>query len=161
MLRALRHSPGPMTAHSDRTLACLRAAGWNPQRSVQTAQYERPIAAEGYTLHPVAREFLAQFGGLAFAFESVFQGRPVWRRFHFGADATAANWGGALLEWDWPARIGAALCPIGEAEGGTSLLAMDPDGNVYAGMDEWIALVGTSGADAIEALCTERGPLRM
>lgn len=150
-----------MSSFSDRTLARLRAAGWTAERSVSTAPYERAVAAEGYVLHPAARQFLQEFGGLVFAFEGVSQGHPVRRLFHFAADTTAANWGGALSEWDWPARVRAPLCPIGEAESGTSLLAMDPDGCVYAGMDDWIALVGNSGADAIEALCAERGPLRM
>jgi hypothetical protein len=36
------------------------------------------------------------------------------------------------------------------------VLLMDENGQVYAGYDEYMILVGNSGAEAIEALCTGR-----
>jgi hypothetical protein len=56
------------------------------------------------------------------------------------------------------ARNPVQVAGSGESDYGNSLLAMDTTGRVFAGIDDCIALIGESGADAIEALCTGRGP---
>lgn len=50
--------------------------------------------------------------------------------------------------------LDAKLCPIGEAARGYLTLMMDDTGKVYGSYDDFFALVGNSGADAIEALCS-------
>ena len=49
---------------------------------------------------------------------------------------------------------GKELCPIGEAARGYLTLMMDETGEVHASYDDFFGLVGSSGADAIEALCS-------
>ncbi|MEU4481732.1 SUKH-3 domain-containing protein [Micromonospora sp. NPDC023966] len=42
----------------------LRAAGWAPDRSVDVRGWHEILGAEGFVLHPLARQVLENFGGL-------------------------------------------------------------------------------------------------
>jgi hypothetical protein len=52
--------------------------------------------------------------------------------------------------------LDAKLCPIGESDQRYLMLMMDDTGKVYGTYDDFCVLVGSSGADAIEGLCSGR-----
>jgi hypothetical protein len=52
--------------------------------------------------------------------------------------------------------VGSPLSVIGEAFRGYLLLMMDTPGRVFGGFDQVFLVIGTSGEDAIEALCSGR-----
>ncbi|MFC4146057.1 SUKH-3 domain-containing protein [Micromonospora mangrovi] len=50
---------------ADQTRQALEAAGWRPGRTIEIAGGEAELVADGFPpLHPVARRFLAEYGGL-------------------------------------------------------------------------------------------------
>ncbi len=54
----------------------------------------------------------------------------------------------------WGERVGAELCPFGEASGMS--LVMAADGRVWAGRDELLIVIGDSPEDALDSLCENR-----
>jgi hypothetical protein len=62
---------------------------------------------------------------------------------------------------DYGRRIGGEVCPVGEAFHDHMVLCMDGRGAVYGGYDSFLCRVGSSGEDAIEALCSGRTPEEM
>jgi len=136
---------------SERTLTLLRQAGWREDRAVDTSGYEKALRQEGYPVHPAVVEFLRQFGGIRVVYPAKGDAK-IKDEFHFDATKAAENWFPATVD-QFSQRTGAALCVIGEASRGNSLLLMDPSGGVYSGVDQWLVKVADSGIEAIEALC--------
>ncbi len=52
--------------------------------------------------------------------------------------------------------VGSPLSPIGEASGGYLKLMIDERGRIFGGYDQVLLAIGTSGEDAVEALCSGR-----
>ena len=58
---------------------------------------------------------------------------------------------------DYANRIGKTqFCAIGAAYTHHLLLFMDDMGSVYGGFDDFLCFIGSSGGDAIEAICSNR-----
>jgi hypothetical protein len=136
------------------TMSVLREAGWQPGRQVDTTQYLHLLQSEGYEPSRAVDDFLRDFGGI----RVVFPRRNVPgqnEEFHFDP-AIAAHHASPGWVKSYSARVGAQLCPIGEAGRGYMLLTMDPTGRVFAGYDDLLWKVGNTGRDAIEALSSER-----
>jgi hypothetical protein len=137
---------------SETTLAMLRRAGWNEHRSIDTTEYSNFLQLKGVPVHERAVEFWQHFGGLRVAHphsgdpgaEDYFELDPVKATRHTNIRNLRK----------FSERVGAPLCIIGEARRGYMVLLMDPTGTVYAGMDRLLELVGHSGEEAIEALCS-------
>ncbi|MBP2326260.1 hypothetical protein JOF56_006645 [Kibdelosporangium banguiense] len=123
----------------------LRDAGWRPGRKVSTVEWERTLADHGgFRIHPAAREFLAEFGGLEVGARG--PGRTM-AKLAFRLDPVAAEWDDEIFEV-LSDEAGTYLFPIGEADRRNSYLGMAADGKVYIGMDT----VSLFAADAEEAL---------
>jgi hypothetical protein len=137
---------------SEVTRAALGRAGWRDDRVVDVVPFERALRAEGYDVPDHVRRFLAAYGGLHVSLPHPRFPR-ITIQFHFDAAQAASGIYREKLE-ALAERTGAALCPIGEGYG--AMLVMDTSGRVYAVLDDWLAKVGETGADAIETMCTNR-----
>ena len=145
-----------MYPFSETTLNELFKAGWTPERQIDTKEYERLLRDKGYVVHPVVVDFLRSFGGLKMMHENGF-GVDDRDLFHFNIKLALSETCNENVQAD-AELVGFPLCLIGEMFSGDLWLTMDATGKVYAS-DLSIRLVGDSGADAIEAICTTR-PVR-
>jgi hypothetical protein len=50
-------------------------------------------------------------------------------------------------------RVGAQLCPVGEAFSRHYLVMIDPTGRMFAGYDDTMVLLGNSVEETLENLC--------
>jgi hypothetical protein len=142
-----------MHPFSSSTLEYLVKAGWYEGRKmplVQWLQYRACLLNEGYAWFPAVADFLEEFGGLTIGFGR----RERMETLKLDAFKAAQN------RWfpDYYAlRIGKTqFCVIGLLYTDHLLLFMDDTGNVYGGFDEFLCFVGNNGADAIEALCSNK-----
>ena len=144
-----------MTTFSLLTLALLQRAGWSKDRHVDTSEYEKCLKSEGYPVHAVVVDFLKSFGGLILVFPHP---RVPQEDDEFYINPTMAAEGiyPERVSEDYSPRVGAPLCAIGQVYSRHMTVIMDPNGKVYAGYDELLILVGDSGTDAIEAICSGR-----
>jgi SUKH-3 immunity protein len=139
---------------SPRTRAVLEQAGWYKGYTTATTEAEEALRSASYPVPAVVRKFLKQFGGLRL--QCPHPGLPAeTEECHFDAKKAVAMASPAWIQ-DYSERIGTPLSVIGEAANGYMILTMDPIGRVYAGYDDILRFVGSSGVEAIEALCTER-----
>lgn len=118
-----------------RARRALERAGWYQGRVVGTAGWEAELAADGFPpLHPVARQFLAEFGGLRVP----DGGWGVTRaREPFTLTPTECS-GEADRFIEWGADIGRDIAPIGVLAGethGWANLGIDENGELYAVID--------------------------
>jgi hypothetical protein len=139
---------------SPKTRTVLEQAGWHKGYTAATADAEEALRSAGYPVPAVVQKFLKEFGGLHL--RCPHAGLPTeTEECHFDAkEAVAMASPGWIREYS--ERVGAPLAVIGEAANGYMILTMDPSGRVYAGYDDILRYVGSSGADAAEALCTGR-----
>ena len=139
-------------------MRCLLAAGWQQGRSAcLPAGAGDELRADGLALLPAARAFLAEFGGLTVTYPHA---RVPGSQDKFVIDPLLAL-RGRDPGWarEYARRCGEpALTPVGEAARGYLIMCMGPGGHVYGGYDGTLVLLGTSGDDAIEGLCTGREP---
>ena len=134
----------------ERTMSAFRDAGYEEGRQIDVHRFEDALQGSGFEITPAARRFLQRFGNLV-----VSVPHPAHRRvtisMHFDAARAASS---VYPEKIHPLeeRVGAALCPVGEALGG--VLLMDPEGGMYAALDDWISKLGASPEEALEELCS-------
>lgn len=140
---------------SDTTCTLLREAGWSEDRKVDTQRVEDALRREGFPVHAAARRFLGRFAGLHIIYPN-HRAPGTTHHLDLGVGAFPPD----VLEPDvmraHTLRVGSPLCYIGEAGSGFLSLLMDASGRVYSMNDDWLAWVGDSGCDAIEALCMGR-----
>jgi SUKH-3 immunity protein len=130
----------------------LTAAGWRPGRAVAIEPFLEPLLEEEYEIPEVLREFLRGYGGLEFTYQNP-QNAALTDTCTIDP-SVATNVIYPIRVRLWGGRIGAELCPFGEA-GGMSLV-MAADGRVWAGRDELLIVIGDSPEDALDSLCENR-----
>ena len=99
-------------------------------------------------------EFLREFGGLTVVYPHV---RATGSEDNFVVSAKVAVLGRYAYQWvtDYNRRAGSKfLTPVGEAARGYLILMMDQSGRVLGGYDPFLAVIGGSGDEAIETLCS-------
>lgn len=142
-----------MPKFSADTSAYLRKAGWHEGRKmplVHYLNYRACLLNGGYPWFPAVADFLEEFGGLAIEF-----GRRKQTEILKLDACKAAN--DRWFPNYYASRIGTRqLCVIGLVYTDHLLLFMDDAGTIYGGFDEFLCVVGSSGADAIEAICANR-----
>ncbi len=145
------------------TDAALRKSGWNPALSRKVEGHIQALERDGYVVPAVVRDFLQSFADLS------FERRVTWRVTDW-FDFNAARAAGGVepdfvheretqLATDRLQRV--PLCPIGEADSGSSTLLMDERGAVYVTSGNALLLVGTSPTLAIETLFAGSGRSRV
>jgi len=117
---------------------------------VHYLKYRACLLNEGYPWFPAVAEFLEEFGGLTIRFGRREQVEVL------KLDACKAAEDRWFPDYYAPIIDRAQLCAIGLVYTDHLLLFMDDAGNVYGGYDEFLYFVGSSGTDAIEALCSNR-----
>jgi hypothetical protein len=130
--------------------AALSEAGYALGRRIDVHPLEEALRKEGFLTTPAVRRFLAEFGDLTLSLPHPSH-RTVTISIHFNAARAAAGVYREQIEV-LEERIGAPLCPIGEALGG--VLLMDPTGAIYAALDDWFVRLGMSPEEALEELCS-------
>jgi hypothetical protein len=145
-----------MTTFSKQTMVTLHIAGWSEEYQYDTTEDERLLKAEGYPVFPVVLEFLKRFGGIRFRYPNHINYGSEFASF--GAAVAVASTLSERVQLD-EEELGAPLCLIGICYSGNMWVMMDKDGYVYTDYGNCLFLLGTSGEDAIEALCTRRGYL--
>lgn len=147
----------PVTRFSQATQQCLERSGWDEKYRADISEYELLMGSEGCPLPPLVIEFLSCFGNLRVHYPH-HKVPSVEDVLHFDALKAALTPKGKYCEDldHYAARIVERLVVIGEADRGYLLLMMNSAGKVYAAYDDFLAYVGDSGEDAIEAFCTGR-----
>jgi hypothetical protein len=129
----------------------LRAAGWEPGRTVEeaiVAAWETALLDTERPLPPAVQSILAEFGGL-----SVRQAGSGWRRT-LDFDPTLAS--GEADERTLPAG---RLYPLGESDGGHGLLFAAEDGAVWTySVDQVLRMIGHDIDDALDRHLLQKPP---
>lgn len=137
-----------------RTQKCLDEAGWGRDRKIDVESMVAVLHADGYEISTTVREFLQRFGELVLNYPH-YRNPALVDHCHFDAATAARNvFPQQVTAWTDTARK--TLCPVGEAFHDHMTLVMSPDGQVYAGLDDYLYFVGPSPKDAIESLCEGR-----
>jgi hypothetical protein len=128
----------------------LSRVGYTEGRQFDIAAFGEKLVAEGFTPSPAPQRFLRAFGNLRISIPHP-RFPNVTIDFHFDA-ARAAS--GIYREKVEPLEIraGVQLCPIGEGIG--SVLLMDPNGAMYAALDDWLVKLGSTPEEGIGELCS-------
>lgn len=144
---------------SSRVAEFLSQHGWHAGRDARelVSQWEQAFfAAEPFELSAPARRVLLSLGGLEF--EQDDPGETV-ARTGFRFDPTLAS-GEADRFSDFEGLLDTRLCPVGEANGGYSYLAVAEDGRVLCIWDDaWI--IGETIEEALESLVLGRRGLEI
>jgi SUKH-3 immunity protein len=133
----------------------LRRAGWAPGRRFNVREVKARLMENGFSLHAKAEEFLVEFGGLEVTHPHS-KVPDVTDRFKLDVSEALRMFGHGWVKDDYSRRVGVPLCVVGHAYNGYMVLAMAPDGSVYAGYDDELVRVGDSGVAALENLCADR-----
>ena len=139
---------------SKQTSECLNRSGWFPNRSLDTITLLESLIAAGFIVNEPAVDFLKEFGELCIKYPHA-KVTDMDDEMHFDPWVVSTHITPAAVN-AYAKVLGRQLSPIGEAARGYLTLMMDDEGKVYASYDDFFALVGSSGADAIEALCSGR-----
>jgi hypothetical protein len=142
-----------MAGFSPATLSYLTKAGWYAGRKVSLIKYRAYLDGEGYAWFPAVATFLEEFGELRIKFER----RKQFETLDLTACEASDNFDSQWVKKDYAQRIGRTqFCVIGQAYGAHLLLFMDDTGQVYGGFDDFLCVIGSSGQNAIEAICSNR-----
>lgn len=141
-----------MTELSKQTVECLNRAGWNPNRAIDTSEFEASLRAAGFVVSDAVLNFLKEYGGLRITYPH-FKVANTQDDMHFDVSVVVRHVLPVVVD-AYAKVLGKDLCPIGEASQGYMVLLMDEQGQVYAGYDDFFVYVGSSGVAAIEALCS-------
>lgn len=114
----------------------LRAAGWQPGRSIDTTSWRLQLEQVGLQMHDAAEAFLREFGGLDFEYGGPGISRA---REPFHLDPALAVGDEDRLE-DWGPSAGRHLFPIGYPDD-RYLLSIDQFSEIYC-VDPWDASFG-------------------
>ena len=112
------------------------------------------LNAAGFVVNEAAAEFLTEYGSLCIKYPHA-KVADMEDEMHFNPLIVITHITPAAVN-AYAKVLGRKLSPIGEAARGYLTLMMDEEGKVYASYDDFFALVGSSGADAIEGLCSGR-----
>lgn len=145
-----------MTSFSDRTLQCLRSAGWSSTYRSDASVAATTLSNLGIPVFPAFTSFIERFGGLRLTYRH-FRDPTMVDHCHFDA-VTAANGVFPDRLKSWEERIGGPLAPIGEAFHDHMTLVMTVAGEVFAGMDDVLCRIAQSGERAVDALCAGKEP---
>jgi SUKH-3 immunity protein of toxin-antitoxin system len=143
-----------MRNFSQQTAECLNRSGWRSDRAVDTTTYVESLNAAGFVVHEAAADFLKEYGGLRIQYPHA-KVADIEDEMHFDPLTVIRHITPSHVN-TYSRVLSRQLCPIGEAARGYLTLMMDERGEVYASYDDFFAWVGSSGAEAIEALCSGR-----
>lgn len=142
-----------MISFTPSTSAYLTKAGWYVGRTVSLPKFRAYLMGEGYAWFPAVATFLAEFGDLRIRFER----NGLSETLNLFACEASASFDSLWVVEDYAQRIGRAqFCVIGKVYTGHLLLFMDDTGQVYGGFDDFLCFIGSTGVEAIEALCSNR-----
>jgi len=142
-----------MRKFSPETEVLLRKAGWKENRVIDTTRYEKILLEEGFEVTDCVIKFLKEFGGLIIRHpHAKVSGTEDY--FHLDAAKAARRVDPNWVREDYSQRVGKKLCVIGDAFNEYMVLSMSADGEVFAGFDDILVYVGSSGEEAIEAICS-------
>jgi SUKH-3 immunity protein len=148
-----RNTNGDFRAFSPTTMACLRAAGWRPERKTPLEKYRAAFAEERIGFPKKVQEFLSRFGGLVISYTVREKQQDT---LDFLADEAVQGLGGKALRLYEKFADSGKLFPIGHFADGACLLMMSVSGKVYGGLDWRILFVGESGSHAIENIISAK-----
>ncbi|MFI7273826.1 SUKH-3 domain-containing protein [Streptomyces sp. MS19] len=133
---------------SQETERVLRGAGWSPGRAVGVESYEELLSRSGgFAMHPAARDFLAEFGGL----EVEARGPGISAlKADFQIDPTLAEGEDEIFDV-LSEEAGTNLYPLGMMGRRNLYIGMAADGRVFLGMDS-VSEYAENGDRALEKL---------
>ncbi|MDN0193719.1 SUKH-3 domain-containing protein [Streptomyces sp. S.PNR 29] len=149
----MRVSADQARGWSPQTDEVLRRAGWRPGRSVPTDTWESILRERGsFVVHEAARRFMSEFGGLVtygWPADSITTSSAI--RF----DPLGAEWQDERMARA-SREAGAALYPVGTADGGAGLLGITEDGALHLVRDR-VELLATTTSQALDHLVGAQG----
>lgn len=139
---------------SKRMSECLNRSGWYPNRTIDATTFVVSLNSAGFVVHKAAEDFLTEYGGLRIKYPHA-KVTDMEDEMHFDPLIVITHITAAAVN-EYAKVLDRKLCPIGEAARGYLTLMMDETGKVYGSYDEFFASIGSSGADAIDGLCSGR-----
>ncbi|WP_226873949.1 SUKH-3 domain-containing protein [Microbispora sitophila] len=142
--------------HPD-VLAAICASGWLPGRSVDTAEWIRLLAGEGYLASPLAVEVLSSLGGLVI--DPVNSRGPNFSNDEpFSVDPISAGSGQRELIQEVEGILGGSYFPIGEWLSYSGVF-LEVQGRVIAAGMGWIWELGRTFEEGLELAIRAHRPL--
>jgi len=143
----------------ERLVEIFKSSGWFDGRHVAVEPALSAWRANGHVPTPAASEFVAEFDGLSFKYPR----RPlVGGEDNCLLDAVAAVEGVfSSVVREYEVRVGEILCPVGKAASAHIVLMVAKSGRVYGGYDQFLALYGIDGRDAIVNIFDRTKPIKL
>jgi hypothetical protein len=132
----------------------LYKSGWSENRKADESALVALIKKGGYEILPKVLDFLVSFDGIEIRFINLRNGilDDITLGFEKGNELEPID----RITEEYELRIGRKLCVIGTAYRRHVILVMAEDGKVYGGYDGWLAKMGDSGIEAIEAIINNK-----
>ncbi|MFT7592502.1 MAG: hypothetical protein ACI9UJ_002440 [bacterium] len=140
---------------NDNTKNVLTDYGWNPKRKMNISLSVKMLKNAGFNPSNEVFSFLSHFGELEVLSNKDVNGNR--QKFSFNVDKGLNHGDVGWVQVDYKKKIGKSLCIIGQVDNGLSVLCMSEDGCVYAGCDDLVTMLGETPAEAVEALCMNKG----
>ncbi|MFX0196969.1 MAG: SUKH-3 domain-containing protein [Candidatus Hodarchaeota archaeon] len=141
-----------MRRFSTETEAFLKKAGWRKGRAVNIDDYVQFLKNETFDIPKTVINFLREFGGLKVVHpHAKVPGKMDF--FSFNVKKAIQDHDPLWVKEEYSNRVGKQLCIIGQAFRDYMVLSMSEDSEVFAGFDDILVYVGSSGDQAIENLC--------
>jgi hypothetical protein len=137
----------------------LKGSAWYPGRTIRTDEVEAAWAERGITASEVVRDFVAEFNGVEFRYAR----HPLAGGTDLCVlDAIKAT-RSVHREWlaAYEVRAQEPLWPIGIAASGHVVLMMSPTGRVIGGYDDFLAVYGENGRQALRNIAHRREPVHL
>jgi hypothetical protein len=132
---------------SESTLEVLMAAGWHPEREIETSPWLESLRREGWSTSDIGVDFLKSFGGLTLA--CVSSGPRVAERWILDPERACRE-----LSSDWrteyESRIGEKIMPVGLH--GPMTLFVSESGGIYGAFDDFLVCFGKKVIEGLETL---------
>lgn len=135
-----------------KTRTALEQVGWSEEYQMDISRYEEYLQKDGYTVFPVALDFLKKFGGIKISNQDTvrwpgsfcFKGDPI----------AAARFCGRWDVTEFEEALGRPLCPIAQTVNGTMSIFVDEEGRVYANDEQVLYYLTDKTLDLIRIVCS-------
>jgi len=136
--------------YSNEVLSCLKRAGWEFRREINTEPFIQRMKEDNFPVIPEAIKFLSKYGNLTINFVNKRSG--INDDITFDPSKAMDIVVSEKLEDFVPRIKRKQLCAIGTAYREHFVLMMDEKANVYGAYDDFLVRIADTGEKAIEAI---------
>ncbi len=143
---------------SKATVERLQRAGWSQGRRIDVREIEEQVLRCGFSVNPIARQFLAEFNGLIVSY-------PHWNGHgedRFVIDALAACDESDVDELNQASDVvGPEMTPVGLIYSDHMVVCISSNGRVAGVFGDTLCEFGDSPVKALSLICEGRKPTNL